>query len=66
MHAICPGATLLHAEATLSVDVGPTNLRFAVLGSNLSNVAYRECTRLNRYYADQAGRDIRARVSADF
>jgi outer membrane receptor protein involved in Fe transport len=60
------GATLLHAEATVEMMLDARSLRFAVLGSNLTNANYREYTSLLRYYADQPGRDIRVRLSADF
>ena len=60
------GATLLHAEATVEMKLDDRSFRFAVLGSNLTNANYREYTSLLRYYADQPGRDIRVRLSADF
>jgi len=60
-----PGYWLL--GASLDTQIGKDRpIRIGVEGHNLLNTSYREYTSLLRYYADQPGLDIRARVGFDF
>lgn len=60
------GYVLLGLSLGTQIEVGRTLLRVGVEGRNLLNTRYREYTSLMRYYADEAGVDVRVRVGVDF
>lgn len=61
-----PGYFQLGAQAGAAVPLGDQRLRFAVVGSNLTNARYRDYTSLLRYFADEPGWELLLRVSLDF
>jgi iron complex outermembrane recepter protein len=62
-----PGAYfLLGAEAGTEARVGEQTVKFALQGTNLLDVRYRDYTSLLRYFADQPGWQLLARFSVDF
>ncbi len=60
------GYALVGLSLEATVRTRSTDLRLGVDGTNLTNTRYREYTSLTRYFADQPGRDVRVRLSADF
>jgi iron complex outermembrane receptor protein len=60
-----PGYVLLGAGVAFALLARGSELRVSVEASNLTNVRYREYTSLTRYFADQPGRDVIARLSTD-
>jgi iron complex outermembrane receptor protein len=61
-----PGYVLLHLRAEGEIALRDQSLRIGLDAANLTNTAYRDYTSLLRYYADQAGLDIRVRIGMDF
>ncbi|MCB9761807.1 MAG: TonB-dependent receptor [Alphaproteobacteria bacterium] len=65
--APAPDATfLLGAAVGAAIPLRARTLKIGVEGTNLLNTQYRDYTSLLRYFADDPGRDIRARVGFDF
>jgi iron complex outermembrane receptor protein len=60
------GYALLGLSIGADVDLGRTQLRLGVDAHNLTNARYREYTSLMRYYADEPGVNVRARVGVGF
>jgi iron complex outermembrane recepter protein len=60
------GYTLLSAALGAELPVGRDTLTLGLEGENLANARYREYTSLLRYYADEPGREIRARIGFTF
>lgn len=57
---------LLGAEAGGEMKVGAQLVKLALTGSNLLNTRYRDYTSLLRYFADQPGWQVMARLSLQF
>jgi iron complex outermembrane receptor protein len=60
-----PGYWLMGASVDMEIGV-ERPIRVGIQAHNLLNTSYRDYTSLLRYYADQPGRDLRARVGFDF
>lgn len=61
-----PGYVQLGAQAGVAVPLGQQTLRFALVGTNLTNTRYRDYTSLLRYFADEPGWELLVRISFDF
>ncbi len=61
-----PGYFQLGAQAGVSMPLAQQTLRFAVVGTNLTNARFREYTSLLRYFADEPGWELLVRLSLDF
>jgi iron complex outermembrane receptor protein len=57
---------LLGAELGTEMRVGDQKVRFALQGSNLLDARYRDYTSLLRYFADQTGWQLLARLTVEF
>jgi len=61
-----PAFTLLDASLEATIQTRHVPIRVGLIATNLLNKKYREYTSLLRYYADNPGRNLHARVGIDF
>lgn len=61
-----PAFVLLDATLEATIQTRHVPLRVGLIATNLLNTKYREYTSLLRYYSDNPGRNIHARVGIDF
>lgn len=57
---------LIGAEAGTQTRLGDQNIKIALQGTNLLNARFRDYTSLTRYFADQPGWQVLARLTFDF